>query len=214
LSRTAAGARCERHDYPERLRVRQAYPVPTVRWQDLADDRVRVSRLVRQEERAMSKDPVHSAELLTQTGPGTPCGDLMRRYWQPIALARDAMPGSPPLHVRIMSEDLVLFRDDKGRLGLLGLQCPHRCADLSYGRVEDGGLRCIYHGWLFDGRGRCLEQPGVPHESGFAAKIRHVAYPCREEAGVIFAYLGGGEPPPFPLYEAFATPTHTTATKI
>ena len=154
----------------------------------------------------MSKDPVHSAELLTQTGPGTPCGDLMRRYWQPIALARDAMPGSPPLHVRIMSEDLVLFRDDKGRLGLLGLQCPHRCADLSYGRVEDGGLRCVYHGWLFDIEGRCLEQPGEPEGGLHRGLIRHRAYPVVERGGAVFAYLGPTPAPLFPDYPPFVVP--------
>src|SRR5262245_32510051 len=101
-------------------------------------------------------------ELLNRTGPGTPGGELLRRYWQPIILLQDFAPGSPPLPVRVMSEDLVLFRDDRGRPGLLGLKCSHRCADLSYGRVEDGGLRCIYHGWLFDIHGKCLEQPGEP----------------------------------------------------
>src|SRR5262245_30201085 len=101
-------------------------------------------------------------ELLTRTGPGTPGGALLRRFWQPIMLLRDFPRGGPPLPVRVMSEDLVLFRDDQGRPGLLGLKCPHRCADLSYGRLEDGGLRCIYHGWLFDIHGNCLEQPGEP----------------------------------------------------
>src|SRR6185312_9556728 len=99
-------------------------------------------------------------ELLTQTGPGTPGGDLLRCYWQPVALASDIAGG--PVAIRLLSEDLVLFRDEQGRPGLLGLHCPHRCADLSYGRVEDGGLRCLYHGWLFDREGRCLEQPGEP----------------------------------------------------
>ena len=92
-------------------------------------------------------------DLLTLTGPGTPGGNLLRSYWQPIILTREFPVGTPPRPVRVMGEDLVLFRDDKGRLGLLGLNCPHRCADLSYGRVEDGGLRCVYHGWLFDATG-------------------------------------------------------------
>ncbi|HEY3115472.1 MAG TPA: Rieske 2Fe-2S domain-containing protein, partial [Chloroflexota bacterium] len=96
---------------------------------------------------------------------------------------------------------LVLFRDDQGHPGLLGLHCSHRGADLSYGRIEDGGLRCIYHGWLYDISGRCLEQPGEPAGSTFHEKIRHPAYPCVERAGAIFAYLGPGDPPEFPDYE-------------
>src|SRR5258706_16177336 len=101
-------------------------------------------------------------DLLTRTGPGTPGGDLMRRYWQPVAIAADLPSGGAPLPVRLLSEDLVLFRDDQGRPGLLGLHCAHRGADLSYGRIEDGGLRCIYHGWLYDVRVRCLANPGEP----------------------------------------------------
>jgi phenylpropionate dioxygenase-like ring-hydroxylating dioxygenase large terminal subunit len=145
-------------------------------------------------------------DLLTQTGPGTPGGDLLRRYWQPVALAAQMPEGSAPLPLRIMSEDLVLFRDDSGQLGLLGIHCAHRGADLSYGRVEDGGLRCIYHGWLYDRTGRCLEQPGEPAGSTFHERIRQSAYPVVEAGEVIFAYLGPGEPPLFPNYEYFQVP--------
>ncbi|HZT06222.1 MAG TPA: Rieske 2Fe-2S domain-containing protein, partial [Chloroflexota bacterium] len=134
-------------------------------------------------------------DLLTQTGPGTPCGELMRRYWQPAALSEELPPGGAPVPVRLLGEDLVLFRDDAGHPGLLSLHCPHRGADLSYGRLEDGGIRCIYHGWLFDVSGRCLEQPGEPAGSTFHERIRHTAYPCVEKNGIIFAYLGPGEPP-------------------
>src|SRR5947199_6263581 len=84
-------------------------------------------------------------ELITRTGPGTPGGELMRRYWQPVAVSNEMRPGSAPMPIRVLSEDLVLFRDDQGRLGLVGLHCAHRRSDLSYGRLEDGGLRCIYH---------------------------------------------------------------------
>src|SRR5215203_2221433 len=118
--------------------------------------------------------------LLTRTGPDTPCGDLMRRYWQPAALAEELPPGGPPLPVRLLGEDLALFRDEQGRPGLLGLHCSHRGADLSYGRVEGGGLRCLYHGWLYDLSGRCIDQPGEPADSTFKDRIRHRAYPCRE----------------------------------
>ena len=144
--------------------------------------------------------------LLTQTGPGTAGGSLLRAYWQPIALSEELPPGGAPLPVLVMSEELVLFRDEQGNPGLLGLHCPHRGADLSYGRLEDGGLRCIYHGWLYDVTGRCLEQPGEPAGSTFHERIKHTAYPCHEVAGLIFAYLGEGERPQFPAYEFLHAP--------
>src|SRR5438094_3138545 len=158
--------------------------------------------------------------LLTRTGPGTPCGELLRRYWQPVALAEELPPGGFPIPIEIMGEELVLFRDDQSRIGLLDLHCSHRAADLSYGRVEDGGLRCIYHGWLYDVHGRCLETPGEPMQIGvgpqssnasdesplaagpapFRERIRHPAYPCVEMGGVILTYMGPGIPPLVPDY--------------
>ncbi len=153
-------------------------------------------------------------ELLTQTGQGTLCGELMRRYWQPAALSDEVVPGGTPLPVKLFGEDLVLFRDDEGRPGLLGLHCSHRGADLSYGRVEDGGLRCIYHGWLYDIHGGCLDQPGEPGGGEHRGSIRHPAYPCVEAAGVVFAYLGPGDPPLFPNYEFLnASEKYTTIGK-
>ena len=153
-------------------------------------------------------------DLITQTGPGTPGGDFLRRYWHPVALSEE-LPPDAPLPVKIMSEDLVLFRDAHGRLGLLGLHCAHRRADLSYGRIENGGLRCLYHGWLYDRHGRCLEQPCEPPEKRFCEKVHQTAYPCEEHAGIVFAYLGPGEPPLFPAYEPFrAPPGHVLVTKI
>jgi phenylpropionate dioxygenase-like ring-hydroxylating dioxygenase large terminal subunit len=139
-------------------------------------------------------------DLLTRTGPGTPCGELMRRYWQPVALSEELEEGVP-LSIKVLGEELVLFRDDEGRVGLLGLHCSHRGADLSLGRIEDGGLRCLYHGWLYDINGRCLEQPAELAGSDFKNKIRHKAYPCQEAPGIIFGYLGPGNPPLLPLYE-------------
>src|SRR5881398_110620 len=144
--------------------------------------------------------------LLTRTGPGTPCGELIRRYWQPAALIEELPPGGPPIPVRLFGEDLVVFRDATGRPGLLGLHCAHRGADLSYGRLEAGGLRCLYHGWLYDVTGRCLEQPGEPADSTFCTRIRQLAYPAVERGGIIFAYLGPGEPPLLPDYEFLAVP--------
>src|SRR5207248_4738578 len=129
------------------------------------------------------------SELLIRTGPGTPGGDLMRRYWQPAALSEELPVGGAPLPIRLLSEDLVLFRDDQGRPGLLGLHCSHRGADLSYGRLEDGGLRCIYHGWLYDVCGKVLEQPGEPGGGANRHEIRHLAYPCQEAGGVIVTYM-------------------------
>jgi phthalate 4,5-dioxygenase len=152
-------------------------------------------------------------ELLTRTGPGTPGGDLLRRYWQPVALSSDI--AERPIAIRVLSEDLVLFRDETGEPGLLGLYCPHRAVDLSYGRVENGGLRCLYHGWLFDRGGRCLEQPAEPDESRYKEEIRHTAYPCREAAGAIFAYLGPGAPPLFPAFHFLSAPeAHVHQTKL
>jgi phenylpropionate dioxygenase-like ring-hydroxylating dioxygenase large terminal subunit len=144
--------------------------------------------------------------LLTRIGPATPGGELLRRYWQPAALAEELPQGGAPVPVRLLGEDLVCFRDERGRPGLLGIHCSHRGADLSYGRLEDGGLRCIYHGWLYDVSGRCLEQPGEPTGSTFHERIRHPAYPCQEQGGVIFAYLGPGEPPLLPAYEFLTVP--------
>ena len=142
-------------------------------------------------------------QTLTMTGPGTPLGDVFRRYWHPVALSNEVTPGGKPKQLRIMGEDLVLFRDDDGRPGLLGLRCSHRLTSLAYGRVEDGGIRCPFHGWLYDITGRCLQQPGEPEESSFKDKIRHPAYPCRELGGLIFAFMGPADKrTPLPSFEA------------
>jgi phenylpropionate dioxygenase-like ring-hydroxylating dioxygenase large terminal subunit len=141
-------------------------------------------------------------DLLTRTDPDTPCGNLMRRYWQPVALSRELLPGEP-LPVKILGEDLVLFEDDQGRIGLIDRLCPHRGVDLSYGRVEDGGLRCIYHGWLFAHNGQCLAQPGEPAGRDFADRIKQKSYPCRRAGGLILTYMGPGEPPPLPAFPFF-----------
>ena len=140
-------------------------------------------------------------DLLTQTGPGTPGGNLFRQYWLPVALVEQVPQGGAPVELRILSEDLVLFRGEDGQLGLMGLYCPHRCTNLSYGRIEDGGLRCLYHGWLFDRTGKCIEQPAEPANSTYKDEVKQTAYPVREKAGVVFAYMGAGEPPDFPEYE-------------
>ena len=143
-------------------------------------------------------------DLLTQTGPGTPCGEFLRSYWQPIAAADEIPPGGDPLPIRIMSEDLVLFRADKDRLGLIQRNCPHRGTDLSYGRVEDGGIRCLYHGWLFDKDGNCLQQPAEKRQ--FCETVKLVSYPVQEKGGAIWAYLGKGEPPLIPDFQFLQGP--------
>ena len=133
-------------------------------------------------------------------------GEVMRRAWQPIALTEELPANAAPRALKILGEKLVVFRDDQGRAGLLGLHCSHRGADLSYGRVEDGGLRCIYHGWLYDAGGRCLDQPGEAGGGTNRGAIRHPAYPCVEAAGLVFAYLGPGKAPLLPAYESLAAP--------
>ena len=153
-------------------------------------------------------------DLLTQTNRGTPGGELLRRYWQPVFLSAELVADKPEA-IEIMGEKLVLFRDDSGKPGLLDILCPHRCADLSYGRIEDGGLRCLYHGWLFDRHGHCLDQPAEPPESTYKNEIRHIAYPCHEAGGAIFAYMGPGEPPLFPDFHFMHAPeAHVFQNKI
>src|SRR6266581_869464 len=145
-------------------------------------------------------------ELLCQVGPGTPMGDLMRQYWIP-ALASSELPTAdgPPMRVRLMGEGLIAFRDSTGSVGLLGANCAHRGASLFFGRNEECGLRCVYHGWKYDVSGRCVDMPNEPPESNFREKVRQKAYPCREVNGVIWTYMGArSEPPALPEYE-FAT---------
>jgi len=142
-------------------------------------------------------------ELLTRVGPGTPMGDLMRRYWIPALLSEEiSEPDCPPVRVRLLGEDLVAFRDTQGKIGLLGERCAHRGTSLFYGRNEECGLRCIYHGWKYDVDGNVLETPAEPADSDFKKKLRHLAYPCKEIAGMIFTYMGPAEKQPLlPRYE-------------
>jgi phenylpropionate dioxygenase-like ring-hydroxylating dioxygenase large terminal subunit len=158
-----------------------------------------------------------SAELnerLTRTGAERPAGKLLRRYWQPAALVDELAGNRPVKAVRLLGEDLVIFKDDKGRYGLIGRHCPHRGTDLAFGRLEDGGLRCSFHGWLFDVAGKCLETPAEPEGSNLCANVRHKSYPVVEKSGILFAYLGPGAPPELPHFDCFvAPPTHTFAFK-
>jgi phthalate 4,5-dioxygenase len=149
-------------------------------------------------------------DLLTQTGPDRPAGRLLRAYWQPVALVSEMSAQRPVKAVRLLGEDLVLFRPEGGGWALVGRFCAHRGVDLSFGRLEDGGLRCLYHGWLYGPDGRCREQPAEPPHSRFHEKVRIPAFPCEERNGVVFAYLGGGDPPPFPEYDWAVAPEEYT----
>jgi len=135
-------------------------------------------------------------ELLTRVGPGTPCGDFLRRYWHPIAAASELTDEKPKMRLRILGEDLVLYRAADGTYGLLAEQCSHRGASLYYGFLEDGGIRCPYHGWLYDTEGRCVEQPFEPQQSLLKHTVRHPAYPVEKLSGFLWAYMG---PQPAPL---------------
>lgn len=147
---------------------------------------------------------------VTRITPGTPAGELLRKYWQPVALVEELEGERPSIAVELLGENLVLFRDEQNGYGLIGRQCPHRGADLKFGRLENGGIRCPFHGWLFDSGGKCLEQPAEPKDSNFHTKISHKAYPCIERSGIIFAYLGPGEPPDLPEFDCFVAPEKFT----
>ena len=135
-------------------------------------------------------------ELLTSVGRGTPGGELLRRYWMPIACTGELTEQKPIKAARLLGEDLVVYRDKSGRYGVVAEQCPHRKASLAFGRVDEEGIRCPYHGWKFDGTGKCLEQPAEPESGGFKDKIKHIAYPAQRLGGLIWTYMG---PQPAPL---------------
>ena len=154
-------------------------------------------------------------ELLTRTGPGTVMGAFMRQYWIPVVLSSEVVAGGRVKRVKLLGERLIAFRAKNGQPGLVGEFCPHRLASLYFGRVEEAGMRCVYHGWKFGMDGRCLEMPNEPPGSGFAAKIRHTGYPCEERGGMIFAYMGPqSAPPPLPHLEWTRLPdAHSFASK-
>jgi 5,5'-dehydrodivanillate O-demethylase len=144
-------------------------------------------------------------ELLTRVGPGTPAGELLRRYWHPIAVASELTEERPAKHVRVMGEDLVLFRDGTGRIGLLGEKCAHRSASLVYGRVEERGISCAYHGWLFDCAGNVLETPPERNDA-ILRSVKQKAYPVQVQVGLVFAYMGPAPVPPMPHYDTLVRP--------
>ncbi|GEP53480.1 aromatic ring-hydroxylating dioxygenase subunit alpha [Reyranella soli] len=146
------------------------------------------------------KPPNYNAKL-TEVGRGTPMGELLRRYWHPAGIAADA--GATPRPVKVLGEELILFRDGQGRAGLVYPRCCHRGTTLYYGKIEERGIRCCYHGWLFDVEGHCLEMPCEPNPSGpQCQRVRQPWYPVEERYGLVFAYLGPPEKKPvLPRYE-------------
>jgi phthalate 4,5-dioxygenase oxygenase subunit len=147
-------------------------------------------------------------ERLTRVGPGTPMGEVFRRYWQPALLSSEIpAPDSPPVRVRLLCEDLVAFRDSNGAVGLIDAFCAHRRAPLFFGRNEECGLRCVYHGWKFDVNGECVDLPSEPPHSRMNEHISVTAYPTYEAGGIIFAYMGpASEVPAYPDYEWLRAP--------
>jgi len=155
-------------------------------------------------------------ELLVRVGPGTPMGGLFRRFWLPALLSEELpVPDCAPVRVRLLGEDLVAFRDSHGRVGLFDAFCPHRNAPLFFGRNEEAGLRCVYHGWKFDADGQCVDMPNCEEGEDFKRRVRIVSYPTLEGGGMVWAYMGPADrvPPP-PGFDWFALPSdHVYVTK-
>ena len=141
--------------------------------------------------------PNESNSILTSVQAGTPGGNLMREYWLPVLISNELpAPDCPPLRIRLLGEDLIAFRTTSGNIGMIQNACPHRGASMFFGRNEDEGLRCVYHGWKFDVNGACVDMPSEPAESNFKSKVRTRAYPCIEHNGVVWTYMGDQSPPP------------------
>ena len=149
---------------------------------------------------------IQSVEL-TRVGPGTAMGQLMREYWIPALMSSELARDSAPLRLMLLGEKLIAFRDSEGRVGVMDHRCPHRCASLFLGRNEDGGIRCIYHGWKFDVSGKCLEMPNVAPQQDFRHKVSAKAYPTVERAGTVWVYMGSqANAPPLPAFEILDVP--------
>ena len=152
-------------------------------------------------------------EELTHVGPGTPCGEYLRRFWHPVAQSQELK--DLPKRIRIMCEDLVLFRDQTGKVGLLELQCSHRGTSLEFGQICQEGIRCCYHGWLYDVDGKILETPGEPPDSTLKERLHHGAYPTLEFKGLIFTYMGPPDKqPPFPILDTYDMPGYRSIPSV
>ncbi|MGE0797509.1 MAG: Rieske 2Fe-2S domain-containing protein [Lautropia sp.] len=146
-------------------------------------------------------------DFLTRVGPGTPMGNLMRQYWIPACQSAELVADAPPMRLMLLCEKLIAFRDTQGRVGIMDHRCPHRCASLFFGRNEEGGIRCAYHGLKFDVTGRCLETPHIPANRAIHTQIRAQAYPAAERNGIVYVYMGPrSDPPPLPTLEALLLP--------
>jgi nitrite reductase/ring-hydroxylating ferredoxin subunit len=155
-------------------------------------------------------------DLITQTGPGTPMGEVFRRFWIPAVLASEiSEPDGPPVEVTLLSERLIAFRTTDGRAVLMDARCPHRHANLYWGRNEDNCIRCVYHGWQFDADGACVDMPAEPDTSRFKERVRITTYATHECAGIVWAFMGPQDAvPPFPRFDFAMVPeTHTLAGK-
>jgi phenylpropionate dioxygenase-like ring-hydroxylating dioxygenase large terminal subunit len=154
-------------------------------------------------------------DLLCRIGPGTPMGALMRRYWMPVLYTWEIEPDGPPQRVRVLGEDLIAWRDSNGAPSFVSENCPHRGASLFFGRNEECGLRCVYHGWKFDTSGVCVDMPNEPPESNFKHKVRVNAYRGADFGGVTWVYMGPEQanPPEVPRFEwGLVTRSCTSAT--
>jgi phenylpropionate dioxygenase-like ring-hydroxylating dioxygenase large terminal subunit len=147
------------------------------------------------------------SEILTRVGPGTMLGNLMREYWIPAAMSSELKPDGDPMRLMLLGEQLIAFRDSGGRVGIFDHRCPHRCASLFFGRNQDKGIRCAYHGWKFDVDGNCVDMPNVPSHQTFAERVKAKSYKVFERNGLIWTYMGKREtPPPLPSFEPILLP--------
>ena len=155
-------------------------------------------------------------EMLCRVGPGTPMGNLMREYWVPACLSSELKADGEPMRLLLLGEQLIAFRDTDGRVGIMEHRCPHRCASLFFGRNEEGGLRCVYHGWKFDVEGNCTDMPNVPPAQDFKQRIKAKAYKVVERGGFIWTYMGTRQsaPPPLPSLEILWLPDEDRFTRV
>src|SRR6201991_28220 len=144
---------------------------------------------------------------LTRVGPGTPMGELMRRYWIPAAMSSELTADGDPVRLQILCEKLIAFRDTNGKVGIMDHRCPHRCASLFFGRNEEGGIRCVYHGWKFDADGNCLDMANVPPHQDFKHKVHAKAYKAAERNGIVWVFMGeAAQAPELPAIAATMIP--------
>ena len=135
-------------------------------------------------------------DTITRVGPGTPMGELMRQFWLPAAKSGELAADGDPVRLMLLGEKLIAFRDSSGRIGVMDHRCPHRCASLFFGRNEENGIRCVYHGWKYDAEGNCVDMPNVPAEQDFKHKVKAKAYLAKERNGLIWVYMGAKEEAP------------------